>query len=101
MHHYPKIDKFIRISRVDNPNQYRESIAKFKNDLLHYHEAAVDPILMKNTIGDSEYFYAHVILSYCPQTIDRILEEHKMGFGILMCSDSRGEIRNQSQQKKI
>ena len=64
MYYYPEINKFIYISKVDNLNKHVEKIRKFKNDLLHYQEAVADTILIINTIGNFESFYAYMLYSY-------------------------------------
>jgi len=90
---YPLIDKFLRITKVIDTNadlktqeeqksNYENNFKIFKQNLIMYQKAAANTILTKNTLGDNENFYSHVLFCYYPYLIQKIWDEHKVGIGI-------------------
>ena len=82
LHYYPKIDSFIRISKVLNNNWYEEQLKEFKCNLACFQKAASETMHTTTTTGDNETFYAHVLFCYYPILADRLWKEHKLGLGI-------------------
>jgi len=73
--YYPPINQFLQITKVIDKSssieiqqiqklKYEQSIIQFKNNLLNYQKAAALIILISQSTGDSENFYAYALYYY-------------------------------------
>ena len=83
MYYYPKINSFIRISKVQNHDWYEQELKEFKSNLVCFQKTTSEIIYTKTIISDSEIFYTRVLFCYYPILADRIWEENELELGIL------------------
>ena len=79
---YPQLDSFMRLSKVTDHVAYQIQIQKFKQNLIHFQEAASKTIYTNKVIGDSEFFYGQILFCYYPILVNHIWKDHKLGIGI-------------------
>jgi len=79
---YPQLDSFIQISKVTNHQLYQSQIINFKHNLIQFQEAASETIYTNKSIGDSKFFYGHILFYYYPILVNQIWNKHKLGIGI-------------------
>ena len=70
------------ITKIDNLEQYEAKLGKFEENVKKLYDAGSKTVLTKNTVGDRETFYMHVMRFYLARIARATFEKYKLGLGI-------------------
>jgi hypothetical protein len=70
------ISSFLHIAQICNPEEYALKLATFESNVTKFYECGRKSFLTKNSDGDDEFFYSHVLRFYLPRFAKQVFEEH-------------------------
>eukprot|EP00978_Attheya_sp_CCMP212_P012782 scaffold31964_cov35-Attheya_sp.AAC.1 len=92
------IRAFLHIAVIDNWEVYLAQLDKFDSDIKRFYKCGRTTWLTKNSEGDDEFLYSHVLWFYIPRMAREIFEKQGVGIGVFTM---QGYERRNKESKNI